>query len=203
MTPPTCVLRVVLLLWLWLHPVRTVRVDLSRQQLNTVPRTLTCYVEILILNHNGLRTLNISSFDLYADLEEYCKIGLIQEGTFDRQVKLQIISFSHNSFRQLPITFGPSVHTIIEINLWAAYVSGYVFNYPYFSAFQNLLILNIGKRNADNLDSKNIPPSVMSFKAYRSEPSTFPNFSHLQNLEKLYLGFNRITTIPRDNIDGL
>ena len=204
MTPPTCVLRVALLLWLCLHPVRTVRVDLSRQQLNTVPRTLTRDVEILIFNHNGLRTLNNSSFDLYADLEElsleHCKIGLIQQGTFDRQVKLQILSFSNNSIRQLPITFGPSVHTIIEINLWAAYVSGYVFNYPYFSAFQKLLILNIGKRNADNFDSKNIPPSVMSFKAYRSELSTFPNFSHLQNLENLYLG---ITTIPRDNIDGL
>ena len=207
MTPPTCVLRVALLLWLCLHPVRTVRVDLSRQQLNTVPRTITRDVKILILNHNGLRTLNNSSFDLYADLEElsleYCKIGLIQEGTFDRQVKLQIISFSHNSIRQLPITFGPSVNTIIEINLWAAYVSGYVFNYPYFSAFHKLLILNIGKRNADNFDFKNIPPSVMSFKAYRSELSTFPNFSHLQNLENLYLGFNRITTIPRDYIDGL
>ena len=99
MTPPTCVLRVVFLLWLCLHPVRTVRVDLSRQQLNAVPRTLNRDVEILILNHNGLRTLNNSSFDLYPDLEElsleYCKIELIQEGTFDRKVKLQIISFSH------------------------------------------------------------------------------------------------------------
>ena len=28
-------------------------------------------------------------------------------------------------------------------------------------------------------------------------------FSHLQNLKMLYLGFNHIITIPRDNIDGL
>ena len=63
------------------------------------------------------------------------------------------------------------------------------------------MALDIGERNASSFDSTNIPPSVLSFKATRSELSKFPNCSHLQNLEILHLGVNHFTTIPRDNID--
>ena len=201
------VFRVILLLWICLNSVHTDRIDLSDQQLTTVPRTLNLDVEILILDDNVLNILNNSSFDLYPDLDvlslKHCSSKLIEEGTFDKQVKLQMISLIHNHIRQLPITFGPSVHTIIDINLRAAYDSGYVFDYPYFRAFRKLLALDIGGRNASSFDSTNIPPSVMSFKAVRSELSTFPNFSHLQNLEILFLGINHITTIARGNIDEL
>ena len=162
---------------------------------------------ILILDRNNIQILNASSFDLYPDLVElslaYCNITLILNGTFDRQVKLQIVSFNHNSIRHLPVIFGPSVHTILKIGMFAAYDNDYVFNYPYFGAFEKLLTLNIGNRDARSFDGNKIPTSVKSFRAYGSKLSKFPYCSHLKHLELLHLNENRITTIPRDNIHGL
>ena len=100
MTSQTYVFRVILLLGICLNSVHTVRIDLSDQQLTTVPRTLNRDVDILVLYHNYLNILNNNSFDQYPNLVElslkHCTIKLIQEGTFDKQVKLQLISFIHN-----------------------------------------------------------------------------------------------------------
>ena len=137
-------------------------------------------------------------------LLSFCwSIKLIEVGTFDKQVKLQMISLIHNHIRQLPITFGPSVHTIIDINLRAAYDSGYVFDYPYFRAFRKLLALDIGGRNASSFDSTNIPPSVMSFKAIRSELGLMPNISYLPALKRVVLNKNYIFYVPADTLNGL
>ena len=152
MTYTNCVFSAVLVLWICLNSVRTVRVDLSDQQLSTVPRISNRDVGVLILYYNDLLTLDASSLDLYPDLEEL-SFGSLQYwihtgGTFDRRVKLHIVSFVYNYIRHLPVSFGLSVHTITEIQKWETHVNDYVFNYPYFGAFEKLLVLDIRRQDS-------------------------------------------------------
>ena len=138
MASPMFVIFLPLLWWVSRHQIYSI--DLSNQQLRTVPRTLNTDVDILILKNNDLRILDASSFDLYPNLvelsvEEY-NITAVLDGSFDRQTKMEKISFRYNDIRQLPTSFGPSVYKIVEMDMYSAVIYGYAFKYPYFAVFE-------------------------------------------------------------------
>ena len=205
MASPMFVIFLPLLWWVSRHQIYSI--DLSNQQLRTVPRTLNTDVDILILKYNDLRILDASSFDLYLNLVELsveeCNITAVLDGTFDRQTKMEKVSFRRNDIRQLPTSFGPSVYTIVEMDMYTAVSYEYAFKHPYFAAFENLRRLNIGGTNSSTFDFTLLPLKVELLQVFEAQLSKFPNLSHLKNLKNVRIMVNHFTTIPRDNFDGL
>ena len=125
--------------------------DQSRQNLDIVPRDLNSDVTELDLTQHILVTSSRSSFDLYRMLTtitlDHCKTKTIEDGTstFDNQDRLITLNLNYCKIVKLSQTFGTSIQTLINWIMFAgpSYVDIYV--YPYFTAFQSLQKLILGR----------------------------------------------------------
>ena len=80
----TMIWKFVVLVFLF-HPGYAVTVDVSNQNLKTVPKTIDTSVTNLVLKKNSLIELNSSTFDIFMELcklnLDHCGINYIFEGT--------------------------------------------------------------------------------------------------------------------------
>ena len=124
-----------------LHLGRTITVDMTGQNLESVPQTIEPEVTNLVLHGNPLVTLHAGSFNTFLELlklnVDYCEIEVINDGTFAMQVKLKTISMKYNSIRSLPLDFGPPVKSLSSLTIFNAFHRYYDLKPYYFSAFKN------------------------------------------------------------------
>ena len=162
-----------------LHLLRAFKVDMSGQELTTVPQTIDPTVDRLILSNNQLITLDVGSFKRYVNLLELnmnnCEIKFIYEGTFLMQVKLMKLFLKFNKIKYLPGDFGPSVSTLIDLQLYGGLFKKYQLKDPYFSTFNRLRTVVIGGEVID-VSSVTIPASLIKFQVANMALKIFPNF---------------------------
>ena len=192
--------------------VRGLTIDLSKEELEVVPRDIDVDVTQLILDKNILIILDASSFDLYPQMTElslkFCKTKYIEDGTFDNQDKLSSVDFKGCNIVQLPSSFGPSIATLKCFGIRDGYGTTDIFAYPYFAAFQNLQDLEIGGPMLKHIDPAIYPlilPNslIQIFFDYSKLPS-FPNIGYLvPQLQTLIVSNNDIPVIPQDSMANL
>ena len=186
-----------------LHLLRDFKVDMSGQELTTVPQTIDITVDRLILSNNQLITLDVGSFKRYVNLLELnmnnCEIKFIYEGTFLMQVKLMKLFLKFNKIKYLPGDFGPSVSTLIDLQLYGGLFKKYQLKDPYFSTFNRLRTVVIGGEVID-VSNVTIPASLIKFQAANMALKIFPNFSKAVVLEKVSMPRNKFSFIPDEHI---
>ena len=186
-----------------LHSLHALKIDMSNQKLTAVPQTIKPTVDHLILSHNTFTTLDTSSFQRYANLLELnlnnCEIQFIYNGTFLMQVKLMKLFIKYNQIKYLPLDFGPSVNTLVDFRLYGGLSISYQFKHPYFSAFKQLRIVNMG-RGIFDLSGVTLPASIILFRAINAALKIFPNFSNAVSLETISLSQNDLSFIPDELI---
>ena len=183
--------------------------DFSQSNLTEVP---ICPVNHSIasinLDENQIQELFPHSF---INCDELTKMSLasnglqkIHDGTFDNIHKLNRLILNDNSIVQLPADFGPSTTTLTTISLLSAMRDPRLFNYPYFSAFTRLGIINLGLNNIGNLNDTFFPPNIRWIVANSGRMDTFPPISSLTpNIEVLAFAGHQLTTIPQKAVAGL
>ena len=181
-------------------------IDLSNQDLKTVPGFLDVSVTSLTLDGNIFETLNATSFHLYSMLETLlvrrCKTKYIKDGTFSNQDRLIKIDFSRCYLLQFPSSFGPSTETITTYGLYSANGDVSIFKYPYVSAFQKLRTLDIGGVKLGHLDPAILPTSLITLGISGTKMPSFPNIGYqTPYIDDLDLVRNAISVIPQDTID--
>ena len=195
------------LLFLWTSDSEGLKIDISNQSLEVVPRNLNNSVSTLILDHNVLITLNHNSFDTYVQLKRitlrHCQTIYIRNGTFDYQYNLRALCLDHCHIMQLPQIFGPSTNIITEFTIYGGYTSNSIFKFPYFSAFINLNKLVIGGRNYQSFNTNILPSTIKHFRVDFAELLTFPDFKNQSELDILTVRGNSISIIPQGHIDTL
>ena len=192
---------------IWISSALCVKVDLTNQGLEAVPRNLSTGISALILDQNIFVTLNSNSFDIYVRLKrislQRCQTSCIEDGTFDNQYQLAFIRLDHCHIMQLPQSFGPSTTTMKEFSLYGGYGSNSIFKLPYFAAFPHLERLNLGGSNLISFDAVIIPTNVQRLRLDRAKLETFPDFRNQTILEVLTVTDNYISIIPQAHIDTL
>ena len=85
--------------------------DYTMSGLFAVPETQNPYVEVLFLKDNEIKRFTNLSFVSYPGLIElgasYCKLQVIQDGTFDHNIKLKILDVTHNDLIYILADLGP------------------------------------------------------------------------------------------------
>ena len=183
--------------------------DFSQSNLTEVP---ICPINQSIasfnLDDNKIKELFPHSF---INCHELTRISLacnglqkIHDGTFDNIHNLNSLTLNENSIAQLPADFGPSTTTLTSIFLVSAMEDLRLFNYPYFSAFTRLAIINIGLNNNGNLNDTFFPPNIRWILANTGTMDTFPPISSLTpNIQILAFAEHQLVTIPQKAVAGL
>ena len=183
--------------------------DFSQSNLTEVP---ICPVNHSIasinLDENTIQELFPHSFNNCDDLTKMslASNGLqkIHDGTFHNIHKLNSLTLNDNSIVQLPADFGPSTTTLYTIALLNAMRDPRLFNYPYFSAFTRLGIINLGFNNIGNLNDTFFPPNIRWIVANSGRMDTFPSISSLTpNIQVLAFSGHQLTIIPQKAVAGL
>ena len=188
-----------------LHSGCAVTVDMSLQNLRTVPQTIEPSVTKLILKYNDLDTLDGGSFNKFVELLElnvdFCGIYIIYSGAFAAQVKLVTLSMRYNSIRELPLDFGPPINSLVTVDVYSTFVVNYDLNPLYFSAFKQVKVLELGGKAL--IFNKTHIPYNMTKLSLKSMLKAFPDLSNLAQLETLSVCHHEVTFIPDGYIQGL
>ena len=192
---------------IWVSYSQGLKIDLSNQGLEVVPKNLNINVSSLILDSNILITVNSTSFDIYVYLKEVtlmnCQTAYIKDGTFDNHDKLVIIRLDRCKILQLPQSFGPSTSNIKTFSIYGEYDSNSIFKPPYFFAFLRLDTLNLGGRYFQSFNSSILPSNIKFFKLDFVNLASFPDFRNQQSLLSLSVMGNSISEIPEQHIVSL
>ena len=159
-----------------------VNVDMSHRRLDAVPQTVELTVTEWNLAGNDFNILDAnSSFKIYVNLVvlnlDICKIKYIYDGTFAMQDKLEMLSIRYNDIHHLPLHFGPSLNSLLNLQLWQAFSLEYELRPPYFSAFKRLHEIFIGGLDY-KLSNMGIPISVTIIRVMTKSLTVFPDFSN-------------------------
>ena len=121
---------------IWVSYSQGLKIDLSNQGLEVVPKNLNINVSSLILDNNILTTVNSTSFDIYVYLKEvtlkHCPTAYIKDGTFDNHDNLVIIRLDRCKILQSLQSFGPSTSNMKTFSIYGGYDSNSIFKPPYF-----------------------------------------------------------------------
>ena len=188
-----------------LHSGCAVTVDMSFQNLKTVPQTIETSVTNLILKYNDLYTLDGGSFNKFVELLElnvdFCGIYIIYSGAFAAQVKLIKLSMQYNHIRDMPLDFGPPVNSLVTVEAYEAFVGNYDLNPFYYSAFKPVKHLKLG--GGPLLFTKAHIPNNMTKLTLQDMLKTFPDLSNFAQLETLNVCYHEVTLILDSHIQGL
>ena len=199
------------LFWQFVNLISSIdmaQIDLSNQQLSTVPTNLSTEVISLNLEENSLSSLNADSFFKYPELEHldlaYNELEVIGEGTFNQQTRLRGLSLRYNRIRQLPTSFGPSTSRLEVLDIFAGFTTSTIFQRPYFIDFISLYSLELGSPGDELfLDTSLLPSSMLFLHMHNSMMTTLPNFSYTPNLINFYAYHFGLEHIPQQHIDAL
>ena len=193
-----------ILFLIWTSYSEGLRIDISNQGLEVVPRNIDISVSALILDNNILTILNSISFDIYVYLTEitlnYCQTSYIEYGTFDNNDKLVTVILAHCNILQLPQSSGPSTPNIKVFNIYRGYGSTSMFKPPYFVAFTRLQKLNLGGRNFKSFNASILQSNIEGLKTDFIKLITFPDFRNQHKLLSLSLLGNYFSEIPQEHI---
>ena len=204
---------IVNLLWKWefailflIHSGRAIEVDMSGQNLITVPQTIGSNVTKLNLRGNALKILDDISFSTLVELLNLdlssCHITFIYNGTFATQCKLEMLSLKNNNIQYLPVDFGPPTDSLLSLGTFNALADNFDLRPVYFSAFKKLKSLHTGGWVGIPFSKANIPISLIVLLAqYAFE--TFPDLSNLTEIKSLSLWDHDFSFIPDDYIKGM
>ena len=105
---------------------------------------------------------------------------------------------------QLPSSFGPSTPNLRTFHIYAGFDTKSIFLFPYFAAFLNMQLLNIGGRKLEPLDLTILPRNMKKLRIDFAKLKSFPNFSkHVPYLSILTINGNTISVIPQSHIANL
>ena len=105
---------------------------------------------------------------------------------------------------QLPSSFGPCTPNLRTFHIYAGFDSKSIFLFPYFAAFLNMQLLNIGGRKLEPLDLTILPRNMTNLRIDFAKLKSFPNFSkHVPYLSILTIDGNTIPVIPQSHIANL
>ena len=198
-----------ILFLIWTSYSAGLRIDVSNQGLEVVPRNIDISVSALILDNNILTILNSISLDIYVYLTEitlnYCQPSYIEDGTFDNNDKLVTIILAHCNILQLPQSFGPSTPNVKVFNIYGGYGSTSIFKPPppYFVAFTRLQKLSLGGRNFESFNASILPSNIKGLKIDFIKLVTFPDFRNQHRLLSLTELGNYFSEIPQEHIASL
>ena len=199
------------LFWQFVNLISSIdmtQIDLSNQQLSTVPTNLSSDVISLNLEENSLSSLNAESFFNYPELEyldlSYNELEVIGDGTFNQQTRLRNLNLRHNRIRQLPTSFGPSTRRLEVWDIYAGFTTTAIFKRPYFVNFISLSNLELGSPGEELfLDTSILPSSMLYFDMHYGIMTTLPDFSNTPNLINFYAYKLDLEHIPQQHIDAL
>ena len=188
-----------------LHWGHAITVDMTGQNLGSVPQTIEPNVSNLVLQRNPLVTLHAGSFNAFLELlklnVDYCKIEVIHDGTFAMQEKLKTISMKYNSIRSLPLDFGPPVDSLVSLTIFSAFDRYYDLKPYYFSAFKQLKYLRVGDYSF--IPGRiHMPDNLTTLHITTQAPTVFPNLSNLTLLQHFEMN-SKLTFIPDECIKRL
>ena len=181
-----------------------VKVDMSHKRLDAVPQTVELIVTEWNLAGNDFNILDANnSFKIYVNLVvlnlDTCKIKYIYDGTFAMQDKLEMLSIRYNDIHHLPLHFGPSLNSLLNLQMWQAFSLEYELRPPYFSTFKRLREILIGGRDY-KLSNMGIPISITIIKVMSMSLTVFPDFSNATGVEKMYVDGVDFISIPDEYI---
>ena len=199
------------LFWQFVNLISSIdmtKIDLSNQQLSTVPTNLSSDVISLNLDKNSLISLNADSFFNYPELEDldlsYNELEVIGEGSFNQQTMLKRLTLRHNRIRQLPTYFGPSTSRLKAWDIYAGFTTTAIFQRPYFIDFISLIHLELGSPGEELfIDTSILPSSMLFFDMHSGIMTTLPDFSYTPNLNIFYAKNLELEHIPQRHIDAL
>ena len=193
--------------YLDLAHLANVIVDISEQNITSVPQNLLPNVTELNLENNLINILDATSFDLYRGLVwlsvAHNPLRRIKDGTFDKCRRLQTLLLSKTKITYLPIPFGPSVGKLGKLDLQRAIQDRSILRGEYLSGFANLKYLDLGMNSLNGMDDIVIPLSLESLNVAGNDITTFPDFTHLNMLKDLSIDTNPFTVISTNLFNGL
>ena len=186
------------------------RVDLSRQNLKSVPQDIYKFVTDLHLEFNYIESVDNESF---ANYESLLKIGLhynplkvIGENTFAKNCQLGSLGMIAGQLRSLPQSFGlDASKRLRRFMAWNSIKDPAIIRGPYFGDFTSLESLNIPQTDLFSLDNLTIPPTIKSLNVGRTRLTSFPNVTatRLPRLSYLRVYGNSIPYISTASFDGI
>ena len=191
---------------LFLVTIRTITAGLTiilvSRQFTSVPQDIDVNLTRLNLNSNNISRLTKLSLRNFIFLQELFIMAndmrIIEDGTFDNNLRLKALRLDQNKLEKIPISFGSAESSLAKLHLEHALQEEAYMNF-------NLTVL----RNLNYLDMKkntNSPSHIFSTLPwdikilYMSEcnldyipPGNLENFKHLA---LVYLENNHLQTVP-------
>ena len=172
------------------------------------PAPLALYVHELGLRYNMITDLKPPSLMDYPDLQKLDlaenPLSIIHNGAFDMLYQLQTLYLGHTDITHLPSGFGPITTTLTKIGCWRAIKNLEVIQFPYFVAFLNLNIINIGASKLDIKNASIFPASIENINIRDTDITAFPQLSkYMPDVMYVQIGQNQLITIPQEDIQGL
>ena len=189
--------------------VNALMLDYSKSGLTKVPPAPEAEVTELNLRDNRIEELHSHSFMNYSELSildvSSNSLKVIHDGTFDPIYELRIIRLTGNEIRKLPSDFGPSTTTLTSMDVNSGgFDNPDILTYPYFAAFTGLIRISIVSNDIKIHNGSVLPPKTRYLYMKRNNMDTFPHLSlYTPNLERLWIGYNDISTVPQADIDDL
>ena len=177
--------------------------------LTTIPNETTPGDPELYMKDCNLGYIPKDAFLTYSNLLrllfQNTGIQYIEEGAFNGLDKLVNFSSINNIAMQLPADFGPPTRTLTVLGLWGSLPRYSPIVYPYFEAFENLEILNIGGSYLFTFQADNVPPKLKEIYMGYSATPKFPNYlaTRAPMLQKIYLFNCGMHTMLLEDVIGL
>ena len=134
---------------------------------------------------------------------ESAGIASIEEGAFNGLDKLVSFISIKNQNLQLPSDFGPPTKTLTTLMLYNSLPMYETPVFPYFAAFENLKLLDIGGSWA-SYGIENLPPNLTVINLGKTHPKIFPNLGiTCAMLQEIYIHKNDLHSISLEAVTGL
>ena len=185
-------------------------VDLSHQDLTSVPQDIYKFVTVLLLEFNSIESVDNNSFVKY---ESVLMIGLqhnplkvIGEDTFAKNRQLGTLHMVGCQLKSLPQSFGlAAVKRLRYFVMWSSIKDPAILRGPYFGDFTSLIVLLLPKTDLFSLVNLTIPPTIREINVGQTRLTSFPNVtaSRLPRLSTLKIYGNSITDISTASFEGI
>ena len=191
------------------EPVLAVRVDLSKENLYSVPTNIVPTVTTLTLTENQITTLDNSSFANLTRLGSlnlnYNPLRFIKDGTFDNNPALWDFWCFYCKIESLPSSFGPITNSMTELYLNGGIIVPNILQSPCLDGFMSLTRLYISQNALKNVDNIFFSPTITILLIADNGLQIFPNISaeRLPVLRTLGAGGNQFTNISDSTLLGM
>ena len=185
-------------------------VDLSHQNLTSVPQDIYQFVTALNLECNNVESVDNNSFANYESLLmielHYNPLKIIGEDTFAKNIQLVGLYMMGCQLKSLPQSFGlDAAKRLRYFMAWNSIKDPAIIRGPYFGDFPPLISLNFPRTDLFSLDKLTIPPTIKSLNVGRTRLTSFPNVTatRLHRLSYFRVYGNSIPYISTATFDGI